>query len=65
MVRVLLDHVAVLKTGDKARQPHYNHPKSVEFDRHQSAQLAPLWGGEKSAQAATDELGRLVNPLLK
>ncbi|MBI3970548.1 MAG: sugar ABC transporter substrate-binding protein [Chloroflexi bacterium] len=56
---------ATLDVAGNARHPHYSHPKFVEIDDIIGQQLAPVWKGERSAQAATDETVRLVNPLLK
>lgn len=56
---------ATLKAGEKARHPHYNHPKHVEINQVLAEQLAPLWKGEKSAQQAADEAVRQLAPLLK
>jgi multiple sugar transport system substrate-binding protein len=56
---------ATLKAGEKARHPHYNHPKHTEIYQVLNEQLAPLWRGDKSAQQAADEAARQINPLLK
>jgi ABC-type glycerol-3-phosphate transport system substrate-binding protein len=56
---------ATLKAGEKARQPHYDHPRYVEINQAIVDQLAPLWNGDKPAQAAADEAARQVNLLLK
>jgi multiple sugar transport system substrate-binding protein len=56
---------ATLESARNARHPHYSHPRFVEFDDIFSKQLEPVWQGTRAAQAATDDIVRLVNPLLK
>ena len=56
---------ATLKAGEKARHPHFSHPRHVEINQMITEQLAPLWKGEKSAQQAADEAARQITPLLK
>jgi multiple sugar transport system substrate-binding protein len=48
-----------------ARQPHYNHPRYIEFNQVFAEQLTPVWRGQKPAKDAVEEIVRQVNPLLK
>jgi ABC-type glycerol-3-phosphate transport system substrate-binding protein len=48
-----------------ARQPHYNHPKHLDMAQVFTAELAPVWRGQRAARDAADEIVRQVNPLLK
>ena len=47
-----------------ARQPHYNHPRYIEINQVFTDQLTPVWRGQKPARDATDEIVRLVTPML-
>lgn len=56
---------ATLSAAERARHPHFSHPRHVEINQVLGEQLAAVWKGEKQAQVAADEATRLVNPLLK
>jgi ABC-type glycerol-3-phosphate transport system substrate-binding protein len=47
-----------------ARHPHYSHPRYLEMTQVFSAELGPVWRGQKAARDAADEIVRQVNPLL-
>jgi hypothetical protein len=56
---------ATLKAVDRARHPHYNHANWPELDAVCREQLAPLWSGQQPAQVVTDEVARLVTPIVR
>ena len=54
-----------MKATERARHPHYNHASWPDMDRVFRETLAPLWRGERPAQAVTDEVAREVTPIVR
>ena len=54
-----------MKAIERARHPHYNHASWPDMDRVFRETLAPLWRGERPAQAVTDEVARQVTPIVR
>jgi ABC-type glycerol-3-phosphate transport system substrate-binding protein len=54
-----------MKATERARHPHYNHAGWPDMDRVFRETLAPLWRGERPAQAVTDEAARQITPIVR